>query len=324
MLRGHRHRWVEIGRNRSAEVLAAAARREAAGPFEWLTTAEQLTDALYHQVAPGVERMDAVGRGEALALAVLSNASGPAATAFDSLAAGCSARLSPLPFAATTDASIVEAAGLPAIPVDHVAVVKLFVEPSGAPTAEQAVPRLSVMPLLPPSDAEDAAEGAADDMYVGMGSREDDLCQWALGHRLPLLIDFDADPYWGKRAGALAFVKLHALLFLSPPHAELAGVVRAAAARFPRGSVIVMQFMTRDFNPGENAMFERYGVKSVLDTPRLVFLDQRVQAGEGKTVNRQRVFPSTITEQAVVDFISQLEAEGAPPLVEERPVKDEL
>merc|ERR1712185_708459 len=117
------------------------------------------------------------------------------------------------------------------------------------------------------------------------------MCTWALGHRLPVLIDFDEDPYWGKRAGAITFVKVHALLFLSPPHAELAGVVRAAAARFPRGDVIVMQFMTKDMDPGQNAMFKRYGVNSLLDTPRLVFLDMRL---DDKT-NRQRVFPDTIT-----------------------------
>jgi len=324
VLRGNRHRWVEMGRNRSIDILTAAVKKEALGPLEWIESAEQLKTALFEQVPDGVDRMDAVGRGEALALGVLSSKTGPAATALINLASGCSARLSPLPFAAITDPSLLAAAGLPDIPVDHVAVVKLFTEPYGAPDDERAVPRLNYAPLVP--------EAAVEEDTVTEVMSEEAMCTWALGHRLPLLIDFDEDPYWGKRAGTLGFVKLHLLLFLSPAHVELAGLVRAAAARFKRGEVIVMQFMLQATSMeamgkdgrADNPMFKRYGVNTVLDTPRLVVLDQRIDAKDGN-VNRQRVFPTTITEQAVLDFIKQ-PMPGLPPLLEigENAPKDEL
>ena len=100
----------------------------------------------------------------------------------------------------------------------------------------------------------------------------------------------------------LLFEYGHVLLFLSPPHAALAGVVRAAVARFVKGSMIVMQLMVKGMEVGHNAMLPRYGVHSALDTPKLVFLDQR----KDKSENRQVAYPGEITEEAVVDFLKGL------------------
>ena len=324
VLRGRRHKWVELipaprlpdgGLNRSAEVMLATAAREARGPVHWLSTEDELRSALFTQVPEGVSWRDSVGLGEALAIAVLSSTTGAAATAYANLAAGCSIKLSPLTFVATTDSSIVTAVGLEHIPMDHVAIVALFSEPSGAPEEEQMVPRLATRPLLPPGA--DALDLPA----------EEAMCMWALGHRVPILIDADEHPYWSDRAGALSFNKMTALLFLSPPHTHLAGVVRAAAARFDRGTIIVMTFMasSMSMDVGSNAMFKRYGVESILDTPRLVFLDKRIEL-KGANPSRQRLYKGTFTEDAIAEFIKAPDARLKPdePPIKERRLKDEL
>jgi thiol-disulfide isomerase/thioredoxin len=325
VLRGRRHKWVELipaprlpdGQlNRSAEVMLATAAREARGPVHWLSTEDELRTALFKQVPAGVNARDSVGLGEALAIAVLSSTTGAAAIAYANLAAGCSTKLSPLPFVATTNSSIVTAVGLERIPMDHVAIVALFSEPSGAPEEEQMVPRLATRPLLPPgADALDL-------------KAEEAMCMWALGHRVPILIDADEDPYWSDRAGALSFNKMTAILFLSPPHAHLAGVVRAAAARFDRGTIIVMTFMASSMSISDvsNAMFKRYGVKSIFDTPRLVVLDKRIEL-KGANPSRQRHYKGTLTEDAIVEFIKSPDARlspDTPPIKERSRLKDEL
>jgi len=246
--------------------------------------------------------MDAPGKGEAAAIALLSSPTGPAARAYAALAAGCSVRLSPMPYIAIADATLLEGAGLPPMQPDEMAIVQLFSEPPEAvPEAEQVVPRVVVRPILAPGSAA-AEDGDIDE------ATEAAACRWALGNRLPLLVDFDEDPYWSKRAGTITFVKMHALLFLSPPHKDLAGVVRRAATRFERGALIIMQFMLADMNPSGNAMFKRYGVNSVLDTPRLVFLDQRL---DKTSENRQRVYKSAITEEGVFEFLRDAGLEEA-------------
>ena len=251
VLRGKRHRWVEMPRNRSVDAIAAAAAREARGPFLWAHTQAELNAALYEQVPPGTDKMDAPGKGEAAAIALLSSPTGPAARAYAALAAGCSVRLSPMPYIAIADATLLEGAGLSPMQPDEMAIVQLFSEPPEAvPEAEQAVPRVVVRPILAPGSAV-AEDGDMDE------ATEAAACRWALGNRLPLLVDFDEDPYWSKRAGTITFVKMHALLFLSPPHKDLAGVVRRAAARFERGALIIMQFMLADMDASGNAMFKR-------------------------------------------------------------------
>jgi thiol-disulfide isomerase/thioredoxin len=286
VFRGHRNRWIEAGRNRTEEVLTPLFSGEARGPYSWAESEEELREWIYGQVdASASQDMRQMGRGEAVALALLSSREGEHADLLGRLASGCSVRLSPMPFVATTDASLFEKMGLEAPPLDHLAIVKLFSEPEGAPASEQLTPRMVSAPLA--SFGGPSLEG------------EKAACDWALGHRLPLLIDFESDMAWGKRAGQMAFIKVHALLFLSPPHAHLAAVVRSAASRFVKGAIVVMQFMVKGMDVGDNAMFPRYGVNSALDTPRLVFLDQRL----AKSENRQRVFPGEISEEAVYDFL---------------------
>ena len=51
------------------------------------------------------------------------------------------------------------------------------------------------------------------------------------------------------------------------------------------GSVFILRFTVEGLDVGKSAMLPRFGVHSVLDTPRLVFLDQSKPAD----VNRQVV-----------------------------------
>ena len=294
VLRGQRHRWIEVPRNRSESILTSKFELEAIGPVAWVGSEEELRAALFEQVPAGANEMDSIGQGEALAVALLSSKDSPLAQKYADLASGCTARSNPMRFVATTDATLLGKLGLPDVAPDSLAVVKLFSEPDGAPASEQAVPRLVSKPLAGLLGEMGPAEEAA-------------ACNWALASRLPVLIDFDENPIWGKRAANLNFIKMHALLFLSPPHTALAGVVRAAATQFETGQVTVMQFMLSDFVTGQNAMFKRYGVNSVLDTPRLVFLDQRIVADGKEAPNRQKVYKGALTEEAIAEF---LRAEG--------------
>jgi len=297
VFRDGRHRWIELPRNRSTAVLSAAVARELEGPFRWMRNEEELHKALYGQVDDALEEMDQVGAGEALSIAYLpAGADSPAARAYARLAAGCSARNSPLTYVAVEDGSLLAKVGLPPLSADEIAIVKLFSEPADdSPHAEQIVPRIASRPLLLDTAAPD------DDT----ASWEKEACLWALGERLPMVVNFDDNPYWAKRAGWLSFIRLHALLFLSPPHAHLAGVVRAAAARFKRGSVFIIKFMVEGMDTKGNAIMPRFGVKSVLDTPRLVFVDQTLPTD----VDRQVVYPHAITEQGIIDFLL---SEGIP------------
>ena len=68
-----------------------------------------------------------------------------AAERYANVSAGCSARLSPLPFVAVRDATLLTSAfGLAALPAGHIAIVQNFEEPalSGLTEAEQAMPRM--------------------------------------------------------------------------------------------------------------------------------------------------------------------------------------
>ena len=298
-----RHRWIEVPRQRTEKRLTQAFEEElsAAGPVVWVTSEAQLRAALFDQVPKDAHEMDSIGQGEALAVAVLSSREAEAATAIGHLAANCSVRSSPLPFVATTDESLLPALGLPSVPRGSLAVVKLFAEPAGAPEEEQVVPRLVSTPI--PAARSDGLPEEAEEEVVVAEEEEAALCTWSLGSRLPLLIDFEESPLWAKRAASLGFVSMHALLFLSPPHEDLAGAVRAAAARFATGQVLVLKFMVRGMEVGQNAMYKRYGVNSALDTPRLVFLDQRI-ALEGDSASRQKVYKAAaITEEGVHNFL---------------------
>ena len=306
-----------MGTKRTAEIILARAQKEARGPFEWVSTEDELKEKLWHQVPPKSDRFDVMGLGEALAIAVLSSADGAAATAYADIAAGCSQKLSQFPWVATTNASLVTAVGLKPIPVDHIAIVKLKEEIDASPLEDQGPGHLVSRPLLPPG---------ADTLDL---EQEKAMCRWSLAHRLPLLIDYDEDPYWGKRVGTVQFNKMHALLFLSPPWAHLAAVVRAAVSRFERGDIVIMKFMISglqmqvDDKAPAAAMLKNYGVTTVLDTPRLVFLDLRYPVDKE---SRQRVYKGAMTEDAIADFIKgPLEGMPDAPLLKEvSKLKDEL
>ena len=317
-LRGEHSRWLEVGKNRSAENLLRAALDEQRGPFDVVGDGSQLAE----RMQPTENPSEVQGHGEALSVAVLSSSA--AEKAYTRLAAGCSARNSPLPFVALrveggdaeggadapklSAAELEEAfdgAGLPPIPPDHIGVVQMFDEEGSPPP-----PRLVIAPLVPGATAPAAggrAGGAAAAVNV---THESDVvsCTWALATRLPAVMDYDENPWWAKRASSFGFVTMHALLFLSPPHHHLAEELRRAAARYHKGTLITMKFMiSEEIDPNDPnlmAMIPRFGVKSILDTPRLVFLDQRLQ---GKAnANRHLVFDGgLISEQNVVYYLAK-------------------
>ena len=65
-------------------------------------------------------------------------------------------------------------------------------------------------------------------------------------HRLPLHVDFYADPIWPKRAAQLTHIPAQLLLFVRPTQADaLIAEVSGAAERFERGAVIVFSFKVR-------------------------------------------------------------------------------
>ena len=50
VLRGRRHRWIEVPRNRSEPILTAKIGLETSGPFEWVRSENELRTALFEQV----------------------------------------------------------------------------------------------------------------------------------------------------------------------------------------------------------------------------------------------------------------------------------
>ncbi|KAL1500007.1 hypothetical protein AB1Y20_012684 [Prymnesium parvum] len=289
VFRGPLHKWIELGRDRSTEKILAAASREAEGAYVLVEEADGLRALVFPDPPPSEAHVaDFVGKGEAFAFAHLSSLTGPAAAAFHALASNCSIRLSPFPFLATTNASILEPFGLPALPLDSISIVQTISEPYGAPDEARAWPRLVSAPLVHHTLASTDGYPMAD-------------CQWVLGHRLPLLVDYNANIMWAKRAASLPN-PVHALLFLSTPHMALAGTVRAAAARFVRGYVVVFAIEVSETEK-PNAFLKRFEVNSVLDTPRLVFLDQRKP--KEQTEERKRVFKESITEENVSAFLEK-------------------
>jgi len=61
-----------------------------------------------------------------------------------------------------------------------------------------------------------------------------------------------------------------------------------------------MTFMLDTMDVGHNAMLPRYGVHSVLDTPKLVFLDQRRKEGENRQLPYGR---QSIYQEGVIEFL---------------------
>ena len=313
VVRGARHGWLAgVPKTRTAEQLRAAV-VAAARPFEVATTADELKTLVFEQSASLIARtgvaeaddwMLHAGVGEA---AVIANLEVPAGglvggpAAFANLAAGWSLRHSPLPFIAVKDASLLAAAGLPALPPDGVALVQLLAD-----------------------DADALADGAAAAsgprvVTASLAEPEEKLAQLLLAHRLPTVIDFLGAIAWPKRAATLSHAMAHALLFVPTAAAAApAAALRAAVERFERGRIYVFLFkLDADFfDPAARkptALTSRYGVASLLDTPRLVFLDQR-----SESENRQVVYKGELEEEALAGW---LEATFAPPRAG---TKDEL
>ena len=307
IFRDGRHKWLEFEGERDTNAILKTVKRELEGPFKWADSAKTLRTALGVIFDQSTQEMGEIGRGEALTIAYLPE--GPrsaAAAAYAKLAAGCSVRMNPLNFVAIKDHDLLTSIGIASnvkdfsLPSNHVAILKNFTETDG-PESEEVRPRLVSRALLP--EAED----------------EEELCAWTLGHRFPLLIDFDASDHWGMRLGNLGFYRFHALLFLSPANVDLASTVRAAAERFPRGSLVVVKFLfagkggkaALELDDAQMGLFKRFGVNSVFDTPKLVFLDQR-ETGD----NRQKKYKQTsITEEGVVEFLKNeglVEESGGP------------
>ena len=71
VLRGGRHRWLDIGRNRSEAVLGALGALELAGPVEWIHSGDALHRALYEQSPADSHEMDRIGEHAALTTALL-------------------------------------------------------------------------------------------------------------------------------------------------------------------------------------------------------------------------------------------------------------
>ena len=103
----------------------------------------------------------------------------------------------------------------------------------------------------------------------------------------------------------------------------------AAAERFPRGSLVVVKFLfagkggkaALELDDAQMGLFKRFGVNSVFDTPKLVFLDQRLVDVE----NRQVKYNLPIEEDALVGFLSKqglTQVEGSD--AQEGAGKDEL
>ena len=85
------------------------------------------------------------------------------------------------------------------------------------------------------------------------------------------------------------------------------GVVRSAAARFRSGDVLAMQFLVTGEEKKLSPMFERYGVHSILDTPKLVILDQRIPLDNKDALTRLKPYPeSEITLDGVVRHLRSL------------------
>ena len=308
VVRGARHGWLAgVPKTRTAEQLRAAV-AAAARPFEVAATADELKTLVFEQSASLIARtgvaeaddwMLHAGVGEAAVIANLASAAG--SSAFANLAAGWSLRHSPMPFIAVKDAALLAAAGLPALPPDGVALVQLLAD-----------------------DADALADGAAAAsgprvVTASLAEPEEKLAQLLLAHRLPTVIDFLGAIAWPKRAATLSHAMAHALLFVPTAAAAApAAALRAAVERFERGRIYVFLFkLDADFfDPAARkptALTSRYGVASLLDTPRLVFLDQR-----SDSENRQVVFKGELEEEALAAW---LEATFAPPRAG---VKDEL
>jgi len=302
--------------------LLTASRREAAGPYSIASTAAELRTGVFLQktvleVLYSVQQADEPnlfsGVGEAAVVANLpslrpnqpvgststvmgyagaTDGSAPlrtsaasneslAAANFGVLAACWSVRGSYLPFLATPSSEAITAAGLPPIPPLHAAFLRL------SPTSFQVV---DVVPFSL------VGEGGGVDIHT--------LASLLRAHRLPLHVDFYADPIWPKRAAQLTHIPAQLLLFVRPTQADaLIAEVSGAAERFERGAVIVFSFKVTDTDlETPNPLLKRYGINGVLDVPRLIVNVNR----KGEATRRVPFEGPAIDESSVADVLSGL------------------
>ena len=308
VVRGARHGWLAgVPKTRTAEQLRAAV-VASARPFEVATTADELKTLVFEQSASLIARtgvaeaddwMLHAGVGEA---AVIANLQVPAGglvggpAAFANLAAGWSLRHSPLPFIAVKDASLLAAAGLPALPPDGVALVQLLAD-----------------------DADALADGAAAASGRASSPRRSPsrgATQLLLAHRLPTVIDFLGAIAWPKRAATLSHAMARAAL--RPHRRRRAG--RRAARRRGGSSAGGSTCSSSNSTPTSSTRppASRRRSRRATGSPRFGhaapgLLDQR-----SDSENRQVVYKGELEEEAVAAW---LEATFAPPRAG---VKDEL
>lgn len=304
-VRGGRSRFIQLPRDRTDQMITAAVAAETEGAYRLVTTADELRSMVFEQelLRGGGGTPDkpdhalSAGVGEAAVVALLSAADGEAAAVFERLAAGCDIRLSFTPFVAVVDAALLAEVGLVPLQPDAIGVVQLYAAAADAVRVVDGHVRRSA----PPTETAPLVAGAG---------AEKALDTFVRAYRLPLLVDFGSDPYWGKRAAAFSHLLVHALIFhhtadgaAQPTAPE---VVRSAAAAFERGSAVVLHFNLAD---GDDAIppsfLEKYGVYGVADVPRLVLLDQRLPTGS----NRQVPYAGAMAEAPIRAF---LESKGLP------------
>ena len=180
--------------------------------------------------------------------------------------------------------------GLEALPEDHLAVVAFNESGSGEWNVTATAP-----------------------LSMGVGA----LDTIVKGHRVPTVINFDADPYWPKRAASLNYVVLHGLLFAGAEDFRIVSDhLRAVAEHFERGSLVFFVFNADDAQ--SEGMMKKYGINSKEECPRLVFLDQRIKEG-----NRQVPYDGSIAEEHVSDFLLERGLPLRDPLPPDE-IKDEL
>lgn len=138
VLRGARHRWLYTPKQRTAQMITAAAAAEADGAYRLLESSEALRSAVHEQLiekgcdTASPKDQDATRRdptlcagvGEAAVIALLSSSHGALAASFGVLAAGGDMRLSPTPYLATTRPDLLPllgVVGLEALQPDHLA-----------------------------------------------------------------------------------------------------------------------------------------------------------------------------------------------------------
>lgn len=304
-IRGDRHRWVYTPKQRTGQMITAAAAAEAAlgaFPYRLLHSADDLRSAVFEQLTerggdPGEKDPGFfAGVGEAAVIALLSHADAPSANAYARLAAGVDIRASPMPFLAVTDATLLQ--GLQETGV---------IAGNGVDQAPDSIVVLR-------EDAKTKFWYVAGTAPLSMDGAS--LDARVKGLRIPPVVDFASDMYWAKRAATLTHVKVHGMLFVTTAHhqASLEAELLSASGGFVAGELVFF-LMDVEREPGLLGLFKKYGGGGAADTPKLVFLDQRIQ-----DTNRQVPYAGELKAGAIRSFL----VEKGLQVEQEEKAKDEL